>query len=77
MPVIEKIAGGFEVTASSAPRSMEEKRYIEWMELFADGISYRAFPTPGMAPTARFTIAASRVATREHRNLHGLWRAEA
>lgn len=55
----------------------KEKHYIEWIELIADGVSYKAFLSPGMAPTAQFMIAASRVAAREYCNIHGLWRGEA
>jgi superoxide reductase len=77
VPVIEKIAGGFKVSVGSVPHPMEEKHYIEWIELIADGISYKAFLSPGMAPTAQFMVAASRVTAREYCNLHGLWRAEA
>ncbi|MFZ2635302.1 MAG: desulfoferrodoxin [Rectinemataceae bacterium] len=77
VPVIEKIAGGFKVSVGSAPHPMEEKHYIEWIELIADGVSYKAFLSPGMAPTAQFMVAASHVIARAYCNIHGLWRAEA
>jgi superoxide reductase len=77
VPVIERIPGGFKVRVGSAPHPMEEKHYIEWIELIADDASYRAFLTPGMAPTARFMVEAKSVAARGYCNLHGLWRGEA
>lgn len=76
VPIIEKIAGGFKVTVGSVPHPMEEKHYIEWIELIADGISYKAFLTPGKEPTAQFMLSASRVIARGYCNIHGLWRAE-
>jgi superoxide reductase len=75
-PVIEKIAGGFRVSVGSAPHPMEEKHYIEWIGLVADGLSYKAFLAPGKEPSALFMIDASRVAARAFCNLHGLWRGE-
>jgi superoxide reductase len=54
---------------------MEEKHYIEWVELLADGKSYRAFLKPGDAPEATFCVAAKDVSAREYCNVHGLWRS--
>jgi superoxide reductase len=77
VPVIERITGGLKVSVGSVPHPMEEKHFIEWIELIADGISYKAFLSPGMAPTATFLVATARVAAREYCTVHGLWRAEA
>lgn len=75
VPVIEKIEGGYRVKVGSIPHPMEEKHYIEWIELVADGRTYREFLKPGQAPEAVFRIEASEVSAREYCNLHGLWRA--
>jgi superoxide reductase len=74
VPVIEKIQGGYKVKVGSAPHPMEEKHYIEWIELTADGKSYYQHLKPGQAPEAVFLIAAEKVAAREYCNLHGLWK---
>lgn len=73
VPVIEKLADGFKVKIGSVPHPMEEKHYIEWIELLADGIAYRKFLKPGDAPEAVFNIKAATVSAREHCNIHGLW----
>jgi len=73
VPVIEKIAGGYRVKVGSIPHPMEEKHYIEWIELLADGKAYRQFLKPGDAPEATFSVTAKIVTAREHCNLHGLW----
>jgi superoxide reductase len=73
VPVVEKIDGGFKVTVGSVPHPMEEKHFIEWIELIADGKAYRQFLNPGDAPEAVFAISAESVTAREHCNLHGLW----
>jgi superoxide reductase len=75
VPVVEKIAGGFKVKVGSVPHPMEEKHYIEWIELIADGKAYRQFLQPGQAPEATFEIQADKVVAREYCNLHGMWKA--
>lgn len=75
VPVIEKVSGGYKVKVGSVPHPMEEKHYIEWIELIADGKAYREFLTPGQAPEAFFCIEANSVTAREYCNLHGLWKA--
>lgn len=77
VPVIEKTADGYKVTVGSVAHPMEEKHWIEFIELIADGKVYRQFLNPGDAPEATFCIEASSVTAREYCNLHGLWKAEA
>ncbi len=75
VPVIEKVPGGFKVKVGSVAHPMEEKHYIEWIEVIADGKAYRQFLQPGQAPEAFFEIQAEKVVAREYCNLHGLWKA--
>lgn len=76
VPVIEKTTDGYKVTVGSVNHPMEEKHYIEWIEIIADNKVYRQFLNPGEAPTAIFKIDAEHVTAREYCNLHGLWKAE-
>jgi superoxide reductase len=73
VPIIEKIAGGFKVKVGSIPHPMEEKHYIEWIEVIADGKAYRQFLGPGQSPEAVFNIDAKTITAREYCNVHGLW----
>ena len=75
VPVIEKVDGGFKVKVGDVPHPMEEKHYIEFVELIADGKVYRQFLNPGETPEAMFCIEAAQVSAREYCNLHGLWKA--
>lgn len=75
VPVIEKVDGGYRVKVGDVPHPMEEKHWIQWIELIADGKSYFQFLDPGQAPEALFKIDAASVAAREYCNLHGLWKA--
>jgi len=74
VPVIEKIAGGYKVKVGSVPHPMEDKHYIEWIQLLADGRSYRQYLKPGAAPEAVFAVEAATVSAREYCNVHGLWK---
>jgi superoxide reductase len=75
VPVIEKVDGGYKVKVGDVAHPMEEKHYIEFIELIADGKAYRQFLNPGEAPEAMFCIDAAQVTAREYCNLHGLWKA--
>ncbi len=76
VPVIEKTDKGFKVKVGSMPHPMEEKHYIEWIELIADGKTYRQFLKPGQAPEAEFCVEAASVSAREYCNIHGLWKKD-
>ena len=75
VPVVEKVDGGIKVKVGSVAHPMEEKHYIEWIEVIADGKAYRQFLKPGEAPEAFFKIDAVNVIAREYCNIHGLWKA--
>lgn len=76
VPVIEKTDKGFKVKVGAVAHPMEEKHWIQWIELVADSVSYTRFLNPGDAPEAEFCISASKVTAREYCNLHGHWKAE-
>ena len=76
VPVIEKISGGVMVKIGSVAHPMEEKHYIEWIEIIADGKVYRQFLKPGQKPEATFQVKADNIQAREYCNLHGLWSAK-
>ena len=53
VPVIEKTEKGFKVKVGSVQHPMEDKHYIEWIEVIADGRLYREFLEPGNTPGSR------------------------
>jgi superoxide reductase len=77
VPVLEKTAQGYKVKVGSVAHPMEDKHYIEWVELIADGKAYRQFLKPGEQPEAEFCIQAEQITAREYCNIHGLWEAQA
>jgi len=74
VPIVEKTADGFKVKVGEVAHPMEEKHYIEWIEVIADGKAYCQFLNPGEAPEATFKIDAEQATAREYCNLHGLWK---
>jgi superoxide reductase len=74
VPVMEKGAEGVKVKVGSVPHPMEEKHYIEWIEIIEGDKSCRQFLKPGQEPEAQFNVQGSGVFAREYCNLHGLWK---
>ena len=75
VPVIEVGERGVKVKVGSVPHPMEEKHYIEWVEVVTDGDGCRQFLKPGDKPEAEFDIKSRKVAAREYCNIHGLWQS--
>ncbi|MDD4877810.1 MAG: desulfoferrodoxin [Candidatus Nanoarchaeia archaeon] len=75
VPVVEKTNEGFKVKIGSVEHPMEEKHYIQWIELIADGVSYKKFLKPSDKPEAEFCVKAKSITAREYCNLHGLWKS--
>jgi len=75
VPVIEKVDGGVKVKVGSVAHPMEAKHYIEWIEIIAEGKTYRKYLNPGETPEATFPVTADRIIAREYCNIHGLWKA--
>ena len=76
VPVVEKVGNKVEVKVGSIPHPMEQKHYIEWIEIIANGKTCRKFLKPGEKPEAEFETPAERIEAREYCNIHGLWRTK-
>ena len=75
VPVVEIAEGAVTVKVGSVPHPMEQKHFIQWIEVISDGVAYRQFLKPGDASQATFNITAGELTVREYCNLHGLWKA--
>ncbi len=76
VPIIEKTGNGVKVKVGSVPHPMEEKHFIEWIEIIADGSSCKKFLKPGQAPEAEFETSASGITARIYCNVHRLWKSK-
>ena len=75
VPVIEKSKEGILVKVGSVDHPMEDKHYIEWIEVIAGETSYTTYLKPGEKPQACFPALEGDITVREYCNLHGLWKA--
>jgi len=75
VPVVERVADGIRVKVGSVAHPMEEKHFIQWIEVISGEKTCRQFLSPGSAPEAFFPIGEGEVTVRELCNLHGLWKA--
>ncbi len=76
VPYIEKTKDGVLVkVGQNQDHPMEEKHYIEWIQVISDEEAYRKFLKPGDKPQARFKISADKITAREYCNIHGLWKS--
>jgi len=76
VPIIEKVGDKVKVKVGSVPHPMEQKHYIEWIEIITDGKTYRKFLKPEDKPEAEFEITAEKIEAREYCNIHGLWKTK-
>ena len=75
VPVAEKDGNKVTVKVGSTEHPMEEKHYIEWVEVIDNLKSQRKFLKPGDKPVWEFYDVGENVAVRAYCNLHGLWGA--
>ena len=76
VPYIEKTSDGILVkVGQNQDHPMEEKHFIEWIQIIADDTIHRKFLKPGDKPQALFEIKAGNVSAREYCNIHGLWKS--
>lgn len=73
VPVIEKSAKGILVRVGSVAHPMEEKHYIEWIEVRSGNNLYIRGSKAGEKPEAEFPITDTNVKARAYCNVHGLW----
>ncbi|OIO25496.1 desulfoferrodoxin [Candidatus Micrarchaeota archaeon CG09_land_8_20_14_0_10_55_25] len=75
VPVVQVEGNKVVVKIGSIPHPMEEKHFIELIQLFAKGkLIAEARLYPGQKPEATFLVEdASGLKAREYCNVHGLW----
>jgi len=73
LPVVERTREGVKVKIGSEEHPMEEKHYIEWIEVTTDDNVLRKFLAPKDKPEAIFNIEAKDIKARAYCNIHGLW----
>jgi len=75
VPVFEAVDTGVKVKVGSNPHPMEEKHYIEWIEIMDDDTTCRHYLKPGQAPETVFNTQKQGMVAREYCSIHGLWKS--
>ena len=73
VPVIGRSANGILVKVGSVPHPMEEKHFIEWIEVRSGDAVYIRGLKSGEKPEAEFCITDTNAKARAYCNVHGLW----
>ncbi|GAB7022063.1 desulfoferrodoxin [Salidesulfovibrio brasiliensis] len=75
VPVIERDGDKAVVKVGSVDHPMEDKHYIEWIELMVGDKVYTKMLKPGDAPKAEFCLCGEtgELSARAYCNIHGLW----
>ncbi|RJQ41323.1 MAG: desulfoferrodoxin [Nitrospiraceae bacterium] len=74
VPVVDVSGEGIKVTVGSARHPMEDKHYIEWIEIVSDDRLDRKYLKPGEPPVAEFCSNEDSFGVRAYCNIHGLWK---
>jgi superoxide reductase len=76
-PILEKNEEGVEVKVSSIPHPMEDKHFIEWIEITTKNGTSKKFLKPGEKPEKKFPVGTEIIKVRSYCNIHGLWKNDA
>ncbi len=75
VPVVEKTAENITVKLGSVPHPMEEKHYIQWIEVISgDRLMVQGLKA-GQAAEAKFPAVFESGKARAYCNIHGLWQS--
>ena len=75
VPVVVPGDGVTVVKVGSVPHPMEEKHYIEWVEVTVNVVTEREYLKPGELPEAKFCSCGEVSQARIYCNIHGLWKS--
>jgi len=77
VPVLTKDGDKITVKVGEVNHPMEEKHYIEWIEVMVGNVGFYKSLQPGDAPEAEFCACGLEgdITCRAYCNLHGLWKA--
>ncbi len=74
LPQVEKMESDIKVKIGSVPHPMEQKHFIEWIEVEAENLCLRKFLKPGEKPEVEFKNIPNKSQVRAYCNVHGLWK---
>lgn len=76
VPIIKKNEDGIIIEVGENPHPMEDKHFIEWIEIQTEKGSSKKFLQPGDDPVKKFPVKKEIKKVRIYCNIHGLWKSE-
>ncbi len=73
VPVVEPAEGGIRVRIGSIPHPMEDRHFLEWIEVRDGPLSLLRMLKPGELPEVEFPLRDPNVPARCYCTMHGLW----
>ncbi|XMB86865.1 desulfoferrodoxin family protein [Mycoplasmatota bacterium WC44] len=75
VPFVEETENGYIVKVGKEVfHPMTELHYIQFIELYVDGVLHRKYLNPNDEPVAEFKVEkGTEVYAREYCNIHGIW----
>jgi superoxide reductase len=76
VPIIEKNENGVKVKVGTIEHPMEEKHYIEWIEIQINKKEFKKFLNSGDKPEMQLCAQVGEIKARAYCNIHGLWKSK-
>lgn len=74
LPMVESDGQKVKVKIGSVDHPMEEKHFIEWIEIETTDECLRKFLKPRNKPETEFELSTTDFQVRAYCNIHGLWK---
>ena len=74
-PLVEERDGSLRVVVGAVPHPMEDRHFIEWIEVVTESGVCRKYLRPGDPSRADFHGVTSPLKVRAYCTLHGFWKA--
>ncbi|MDD1653983.1 MAG: desulfoferrodoxin [Methanomicrobiales archaeon] len=75
-PLAQEMEGGLRVVVGAVPHPMEDRHFIEWIDVVTEGGVCRKYLRPGDPSRADFPGVTSPLKVRAYCSEHGLWKGE-
>ena len=73
VPVVERTEHGIRVRIGSIPHPMEDRHFIEWIEVRNGPLALLRMLKPDEPPEGEFPLRETNVKVRCYCTMHGLW----
>ena len=73
VPVVERTDTGIKVTIGAIPHPMEDRHFVEWIEVRSGPVAMMQYLRPGEKAEATFPISGTDIEARCYCTVHEIW----